>query len=172
MKQMKLFKAESKSHGGGISRGKRKGPRPVTTKSPMHITFKSTRAKGDWNLLRKGRTIRDQAEETAERFGVRLLRFVNVGNHLHLAVQGRSRRDIQNFLRVFPQRVMFLVTGAKKGNAVGRFWDDLVHTRVVSWGRDWRNFCSYLFRNQLESEGTPRVVVEGWRKDYLNGVFD
>lgn len=81
---------------------------------------------------------------------------------MHLLLQAKRREDFQNFLRVFTQAVMFLVTGARKGNPTGRFWDALAFSRVVEWGRDWKNMLRYLEKNLFEGAGIPRERVDWW----------
>lgn len=150
-----------KSHGGEKSRGKRKVARPLEPKKALHVTFRSARARGKWSFLRHRDAVANSLEQ-ASRFGVKVYRCENVGNHLHIVLKGKSRSAIQNFLRVFPQRLVFRVTGARKGAPIGRFWDSLVFTRIVEWGRDWRNLHNYLEKNRFESLGIPRDVVDLW----------
>ena len=84
-------------------------------------------------------------------------RFANVGNHLHLLVQVPSRRAWQAFIRVLSGAVAFLVTGTRKGRGLARkFWDSLVFSRLVSWGREYRTLEIYFVKNLLESLGFPR----------------
>ncbi len=162
MRQLKLWKNQKKNHGGQESKGKRKGARPIATKRPMHVTLKSTRARGHWNMLRHASGVENAIHETARRFQVRILRFQNVGNHLHLGLQASTRENFQNFLRVVTQKIMFLITKARKGSPQGRFWRHLAFSRVVEWGPDWRNVKNYFERNRLEAEGMPRDVVDFW----------
>lgn len=161
-KQASFFDPAPRSHGGALSAGREKKARPIVTKRPMHLIVRSSRARGAWSFLRK----RHQAgialhlEKTARRFGVKVHRLVNVGNHLHLLVQAKRRDDFQNFLRVFTQGVVFLVTGARKGKPVGKFWDALAFSRVVEWGRDWAHLHGYFDKNGWEGRGVPRDVVD------------
>jgi REP element-mobilizing transposase RayT len=163
-KQLQLFASTPKTHGGEASRGRRKGARPVATKRPMHVILRSSRARGEWNFLRRAHATRVKgiAHSTARRFGVRLHRFENVGNHLHLIVQAKRRADFQNFLRVLAQAVCFLVTKARKGSPIGKFWDALAFSRVVEWGRDYLNLLEYLRKNEWEAGGMPRDRVDHW----------
>lgn len=163
-KQLQLFDSAAKTHGGEASRGRRKGARPVATKRPMHVILRSSRARGDWNFLRRAHATRVKGltYATARRFGVKLHRFENVGNHLHLIAQAKRRADFQNFLRVLAQAVCFLVTKARKGNPIGKFWDALAFSRVVEWGRDYRNLLEYLRKNEWEAAGVPRDRADYW----------
>jgi len=163
-KQSSFWKNPPKSHGGGEEKGKRKVARPIATKRSMLLTIKSSRARGEWSLHRFERQIEAKVNSLARRFRVRVYRQVNVGNHLHLHVRASSRRGFQNFLRVLTQAVMFLVTGARKGRPVGKFWDFLACSRVVEWGRDWSGVKRYMDKNKIEATGVPRDWVDEWYK--------
>jgi REP element-mobilizing transposase RayT len=98
------------------------------------------------------------AKSWESRAEIRLMGFENVGNHLHLVVLARKRRDLQKFLRGFAGQVAMLMTGAKKGQK-GKFWTELVWSRVVSWGNDLRSLGDYLSRNLLDSLGIDRRTL-------------
>jgi len=93
--------------------------------------------------------------ETAERYGVKVYRFQNVGNHLHLLVKVPSRQAWQAFIRVLSGAIAFWVTGARKGISK-KFWDTLAFSRIVSWGRDFEGLKTYFVKNLLEALGIPR----------------
>lgn len=154
--------SQSKQHGGDFRKGKRKTARPIATKRLMFVTVRSTRARGAWSLLKREREVQARVQETAKRFRVRIYRFVNVGNHIHLVARAARREDFQNFLRVFPQAVMFLITGARKGNPVGKFWNLVAWSRIVEWGKDWDGVKKYIEKNRLEAAGMPRKLVDEW----------
>ena len=46
-----------------------------------------------------------------------------------------------------------LVTGARKGNPVGRFWDQLAYSRVLTWGRQFKVLQNYIAKNTVEAFG-------------------
>lgn len=173
--QLTFWNPAVKAHGGQASIGREKTARPIATKRPMHLIFRSSRAKGTWSFLSSRNRDRLEAhlQTTARRFGVKIYRFANVGNHFHLLVQAKRRQDLQNFLRVFAQGVVFLVTNAKKGNPIGKFWDALAYSRIVEWGRDWKSMLGYLEKNLLESKGMPRDRVDWWfglKREVLKGA--
>ncbi len=164
--QSQFWKKHSLSHGGTLRAGKRKLARPLAAKRPIHVVLKSSRAKGDWDMRRQGDAVENAVESTAKRFRIRVHRFVNVGNHLHLAIQGASRREIQNFLRVLPQAIAYLITGTRKGNPIGKFWDSPVFTRVLEWGKAWEILKHYFERNRFEAAGAPRKMVDAFFRKY------
>jgi putative transposase len=143
------------THGGEMRHGKRKLARPVSPKQAMHLVFRSSKATAALSLLHPDhhKNVRDKVSELANRFGVRIYQYANSGNHLHLLIRGRTRKGIQDFLRAVGCRVAQIVTGARKGKAFGRFWDELVFSRVVSGGRDFIETRFYVLQNELEAEG-------------------
>jgi REP element-mobilizing transposase RayT len=92
-------------------------------------------------------------KELASRTGVRVYEYANVGNHVHLLVRAKHRSAFQRFLRSFAGVAARLITGARRGRSVGRFWDRLAYSRVVSWGREFRCVREYVIRNELEFLG-------------------
>jgi len=141
------------AHGGYESRGKRKSSRPFSPKAPMHIVLKSARAKGVWSLKhRKNQSrIRSMVYVYAYRFRVHVYRFANVGNHLHLLVRAKDRKDLADYLRVLAGRIAVTVSGARKYvKRVGKFWDDLCWSRLVAWKKDFHFVQRYIYANELE----------------------
>lgn len=162
MKQGSFWKNKPLSHGGHLAKGKRKTARPIVTRQAMHVVLKSSRARGEWNMLRHSKVINAAIQQTAKRFRVHIHRAQNVGNHLHILAQPQHRRDFQNFLRVITQAIAFLVTKTRKGKRIGCFWDNLVFTRELIGRRDFWNMENYLEKNRLEAEGVPRDIVDFW----------
>jgi REP element-mobilizing transposase RayT len=110
-------------------------------------------------------------EDLAKHWGVRLYRYANVGNHIHLLIRVPSRSVWQRFLRELTGGIAMIVTAATKGQALkknetGRgFWDHLAFTRIVHFGRDFKNMGNYLIKNLFESAGVPmkRLLAQGYR---------
>jgi hypothetical protein len=47
----------------------------------------------------------------------------------------------------------------KKARPIGKFWDALAYSRIVEWGKDWKNMLDYVGKNLLEARGFPRDRV-------------
>ena len=143
-----------KIHGGEIRKGKRKEARPIATKRAMHLTLRSSRAKGRFSLHTKKKEIHAILAHFAAAFQVRLYSESNNGNHLHLIVQARSRGGFKRFLMAISGRIAQLMTRATKGRPLaGRFWDYVPFTRIVEWGKDFVTTWRYVRMNQLEAAG-------------------
>jgi REP element-mobilizing transposase RayT len=148
----------SREHGGDVRRGKRKVARPFAAKTPLHIVLRSSRATRAWSMLHPAIAprIRHTARTLGRRCNVKLYRYANVGNHIHVLAQARSRHAFQSFLRAFAGIAARVVTGARRGRPVGKFWDRLAYTRIVSWGREFRAVGAYVIRNEQEALGLRR----------------
>ncbi len=171
MKQQPLFKFKSlKSHGGVVSKGKRKSTRPLNKKRLHHVVMKSQYAKGVYSF--KNSSHRQKLERLiynkAKIYGVRISEFANVGNHFHLLIRFQSVHLLKNFLKVTLGLIARIVSKAQKGRKFGRFWDGLVFTRIVSKGIDEARVVDYLSANIIESElgNFFRYLFEEEQKKY------
>jgi REP element-mobilizing transposase RayT len=140
-------------HGGEVRQGRRKLARPMSTRRPLHVVLRSTRAQGAWSLRRSEARLREAMKALARRTSVRVYDYANVSNHLHLLVRAKHRSAFQAFLRAFAGIAARLVTGARRGRPVGRFWDLLAYSRILTWGRQFRRVQEYIVQNELEALG-------------------
>jgi REP element-mobilizing transposase RayT len=137
-------------------RKKRKLFRPLDPRKPLHLVFKSSRAKGDWSFRRFKHIehIKKLTYSLAKQNQVRVIEYANAGNHLHLLVHAKNRDGFKKFTRTLTGLVARLVTGARKGSPIrGRFWDSLFFSRVVEWGKAYFTARGYVIKNELEAEG-------------------
>lgn len=165
-RQLSFLPKPETQHGGSHRKGKRKLRRPFDPKCPLHVSLRSV--KGSRSLLRfelKWR-VHELLQKISERHRVRVYRFANVGNHLHMLVQARARADFQAFLREFAGAIAVMATGAAKGRP-RKFWDGLAWSLVVRWGRQFRHVARYILLNVLEPSGLrdrrllAKLVEEG-----------
>jgi REP element-mobilizing transposase RayT len=128
--------------------------RPLDPRRPLHLVLRSSRARGSWSLHVHERRTRELVHRLARKFGVRVYRFANSGNHLHLLVKAPTREASQNYLRALAGMLARAVTGARKGRPiVGKFWDHLAFSRVVAWGKDFTRTRRYVITNEIEAAG-------------------
>ena len=161
MKQASFLPTIRLKHGGDVRDGKRKTARPFSHKDAMHLVLRSSRARGKWSLLTRqnAKRVESLLHDCAKRYRIRVYRFVNVGNHLHILIKSgagahlEAKRNFQGFAREFAGAVAFQVTGAKKTDAKGHFWDRTFFSRILSWGREFKRVTEYFTKNFLESQG-------------------
>ncbi len=143
-----------------------KTKRPITTKRSMHLVLRSVLAKGAFSLLKKERIIAKIIYKQAKVSGVKIYRFANGGNHLHLIVRPCSRASFNIFIRSISGIIAREILGAQRGNAKNlKFWEKRPYTQVIEWGRQYQTLLRYLDQNALEAWGfipyKPRKIVPG-----------
>jgi len=145
-----------KDFGGSLVKGNPREQRPISVKRPMHLVMRSSLAKGESSFLktRYARQIRSMIDRSARATGIKIYRYANSGNHLHLIVMASSRTAFKRFIRTISGLIARLILGAERGKAMGiQFWDARPFTRILEWGRDYRQVCAYLLQNTLEAFG-------------------
>jgi REP element-mobilizing transposase RayT len=118
LKQTSFFKNSNSEYGGELlkTRKGRSSPRPLATRSTMHLVLRSTRARGKWSMkhARNEEKIRQIAAEFCQRYGIRLLSLANVGNHLHFHIQLAHRATYAPFIRGLTGAIAMAVTGRNR----------------------------------------------------------
>ena len=154
MRQTNLFKSPNRKwHGGTRSRGYRKTARPLAKGKWIHVTLKSSKAKGQWSMLsdRNKPEVTCILRQQSRKWGVHLAEVVNMGNHLHIKCRFQYRAGMQNFLRTAPAMIARKITGARRGVAAGKFWQGLAFTRVLSSSIEVLGLKGYFEANRLEA---------------------
>ncbi len=167
-----LFKMRSlKNFGGSKLKSNPKVARPLSTKLAVHVVLKSALAQGRRSLLHSKNVDKIHAVITncAKQCGVRIYHYVNVGNHIHLVVKLHDRQTFKAFLRSVTGLIARHVLGAQRNHPQGlTFWEARPFTRLVSWGRDYKNVGNYMESNRWES--TVRKQYIRWSIEIFDGL--
>lgn len=118
--------------------------------------MRSTLAKGDHSFLRtkRAKKIELLVHRLARKHRVRVYRYANSGNHLHLILLPKSHHGFNAFIRGISGLIARITLGVKRGRALGvKFWDSRPYTRIVEWGREFKTVCAYVRQNTLEATG-------------------
>lgn len=175
------FLARSKDSMGGFKKGTHaKSARPLDSGKPLHVCMRSSIARGARTMQGRNRIeVKEIVNQASRKFRVRVVKYANVGNHLHfvLKLPGRgkvSREHYSRWIRLVTSRIARVVGESKRGSPLkdhrGRakdengksikFWDAIPFTRVVYGRRGWSVMNRYVFKNQLESQGLDRDTAE------------
>lgn len=154
------------THGGWRTQGRRKGRRPLLERKWTHLVLKSTKATGLRSFLspRNRVFIEKLLRAKALRWHVQIGDFANVGNHLHLKLRFNRRENFQGFLRSVTGLIARHVTGAKRGNPQGPFWQGLAFTRVLRSAFEALQLKGYFQANRIEARKGEKA-----RQDFLTG---
>jgi hypothetical protein len=143
-----------KHFGGSYLTSHPKEKRPLSLRKTSHLVMRSLLAKGPRSFLRYDEKIRRIVFNQAKEFGIKIYRFANGGNHLHMVVLPRSRSAFNAFIRSISGLIARLVLKVERGSPKNlQFWEKRPFTRIVEWGRDYKRVCSYLMQNTLEALG-------------------
>ena len=155
------FEVEKEFGGAHLRKSHAKKARPVPIKKTMHLTLRSSKAKGDKsfrydkNRIKKIDTV---VRAQAQKFGVEIYRFAIVGNHLHLLVKASYRRGFISFLRSISGIIARIALGAERGSAklsesARGFWDQRPWTRILFTWTEFKNVKKYVEQNFNEAMG-------------------
>ena len=167
--QLKGVKPEPSEHGGSI-KNPQKRKRPLGLRSTTHLVLRSSQAKKDWSLACHRFKIDKILRQFSKKFGIQILNHANVGNHLHLHLKMRSRRDYKSFIRAVTSAIATKVTGYSRWNKAPegfKFWDQRPFSRIVSAWSDMLNTKNYVELNRWEGLGMDRaaarvLIRRGW----------
>ena len=157
MQQLLLQKSDLRTikratHGGVSLKKRRKVQRPLVAGLVTHVVLKSSKAKGNLSFYKHKQLVSKLLKEKSKKFFVEILDWVNMGNHLHLKVRFKDRKMMGQFLKSFTALLARKITGAKKGNKFGRFWDGLAYTRVLLSKLEELSLKIYFEGNHRERE--------------------
>ncbi len=167
VKQLKLFKQPKvrKDHGGSLALRKRRARRPLNLKQSHHITMKSRHAVGSRSLFRHKKMILSLIKKNSSKFQVSVYEHAIQGNHIHLLVKAQTRAGLQNFFRVIAGHIAQKILkecplkptpGGASSKTKGceknqrKFWNYLLYSRIITWGREFKLVAKYIQRNTLE----------------------
>jgi REP element-mobilizing transposase RayT len=88
-------------HGGEHALCKRKTARPFSSRKLKQFVMRATKAKGPMALCtsKNAKNVSAVVKKRVKASDIRIYQFSNNGNHLHILLRSKHKRDIQNFLR-------------------------------------------------------------------------
>jgi len=144
-----FFGKNVRKFGGELLVGKRKTVRPLSTKEPIELVLKS---EGHNVFFPGDRRIESLFHKHAHKYGVKLYRVSLVWNHVHLLIKISDRDDYKAFIRTVTAALVSLISQIRKVDFRGLF-TLRPFTRIVAWGRDFRNMHEYHDLNEMEAFG-------------------
>lgn len=172
MRQFSFLPKTKYEHGGFWALGSRRSKRPVDIKRPIHVVLRSDLARGNRSLRKNELVVIRALEKYGQRFRVRVYERAVCGNHIHLFLKAKTKKDLQNFFRVFAGQVAQEIlrryplqkgeakafSGLRGGTPMHRknqrtFWSLVVYSRLASWGREFKDVSKYVLQNAREAAG-------------------
>lgn len=154
------FEAEKEFGGAHLKKSHAKKARPIAIKKTMHLTLRSSKAKGDKSFRYDKNRIKKIVKvvrEQAQKFGIEVYRFANVGNHIHMLVKASYRKGFISFLRAISGIIARIALGAERGMAklkeATQFWDQRPWTRIILTWTEFKKVKKYVEQNFNEAAG-------------------
>ena len=179
-KQLKLFNPPKKrgpkpkfkngAFGGSIhSNYNPNKQRPIDHKKALHIVLRSSQARGLRSFKHKNNETKvwDIIRKQAKNFNIKLYAYANSGNHLHLLLRAKERKEYSFFIRAISGLIARHVGSSERGQKLKKpFWDARPFSRIVSFAkREFATVKSYLLRNTLEAVGWIKYIPRDKKLD-------
>jgi len=158
-----LSEAERRRRGGYVPRVARP---EIKARNPLHITL---RTKPDVPYLRRKRRflrVRGALRAAADRFGMRVVHFAVMGDHLHLIVEAHDKAALSRGMQGLAIRVAKAIN---RGERKGRVFRDRYHAAVLDSPRRVRNAIAYVLLNA--SKHARGVRVTPWVDPFTSGAW-
>jgi REP element-mobilizing transposase RayT len=148
----KIFNKPKDVFGGSLLTSNPKGKRPLHSKLPILLTLRAERS-----CLRKPgafHVVNQLVRATAKRHGIRIYKYANVGNHLHILIKIPHVHRWAAFIRELTGRIAQALLARIDLPKNLRFWKFRPHTRIVrGWQKAYTTAKEYIYLNQLEADG-------------------
>jgi REP element-mobilizing transposase RayT len=125
----------------------------------MHLVLRSSKAKGPLSFASEShrKKIDRILRRFAKKYGVRILSYANVGNHLHFHLKLSNRYLYTPFIRALTGSIAMAVTKTSRWKpGKYKFWDYRPFTRVIRSFKAFLNMKDYIRINELEGFGYAR----------------
>lgn len=155
--------------GGGQARGNARHQRAFRRFEWMHICLRSAKATGRLGFLNPRNFLKIQKilRDARKQYSIDIADFANGGQQLHFRLRTGRREDFQNFLRQVTCLIARDITGARKGQPFGRFWDGLCYSRILK-NRDLvaalDTMLRSLKRNASQGEARQRQLLRAFHE--------
>lgn len=150
------FATQNEFGGSLLGKSHPKTARPLSTKQAMHVVLRSSLAVGKWSLraIENIKIVERTVRKLAQKHGIKVYKFANVGNHIHLLIRLGHRFSFAPFIRALTGIIAAKVTGTRKKSPLKEyFWDFRPWSRIVEWGNAYAAAKSYVIQNEMEATG-------------------
>ena len=151
MRQFKFgFMNDFKNYfGGSLLKGTRKSARVLSTKKPIHAILKCSGSK----FFNPGNvSLEALIYSHASKYKIKIHRISLNWSHIHMIFMIPSREAYNAFIRTLTAAMVRAIS-KYVGKSLKRLFDLRPFTRILEWGRDYKNVMTYHDLNDLEARG-------------------
>ncbi len=163
--------------GGSLLKSHPNTKRPLSTALPLHLCLRA-----NFSTLRLPKNygkVHKEIYRCAKKYGIKIYKYANVGNHLHLLIRLTKLKLWAKFIRELTssiakianksinQRITSGITNRQiksdqsanerdqiESKGEKKFWKHRPFTRIIQgWGKAFKTMKDYVYLNQIEAEG-------------------
>lgn len=154
LKQISFFPQHNTEFGGSLLKNKRKSERILAFKKPLHVVIRGS-IKISGSLVKYRQQIKTEIEKFAARFSIKIYNCAINFDHIHFNLRLSTRENYKKFIRALTGRIA-QITKIK--------FTLRPYTKVLSWGREFKNFIAYTLQNHEEAIGLRPYQARKRRK--------
>jgi REP element-mobilizing transposase RayT len=150
MKQtsMSFLNNYRKEFGAALLVGRRKERRPLSTKHPIHLVLRSELS----GIFNPGnRSLENLIRSKAKKFGIKVYDLALNWSHIHVVIRIRNRESDNAFIRALTGTIARKIQISQ--GQVRKIFALRPFTRILNWGRDFKQVLQYQIINQMEAYG-------------------
>ena len=162
----RLTDAERRARGSPVPRAARPG---IKARNPLHVTLRARREVA--SLRSKGRFVRMRGaiRAGADRFGMRVVEFAVMHDHVHLVVEAYDKQALSRGMQGL---VIRLARAINRGERRGKVFRDRYHAVVLDSPRRVRNALAYVMLNGRRHDGKHGPVGPArWIDPFSTGYW-
>ena len=152
------------SHGGELRKKKKgRGPRPLSSKEPLHAVFKVTQFHLRHKSLRTPQSFKlilEIVEKYGKHFAVKIEQYSVQKDHIHLLIRTSRRKHYHHFFRVVAGQIAqrfkkagLLTNINQKVTDTLKLWKYRPFSRVVKGWKSYKTIRNYIQLNEKEARG-------------------
>ena len=147
-----LFKKPGDIFGGSHLKSHPKVKRPIASKLPLHLVLRANQS--SFRLPATYKIVNQTVREIAKKHGVRIYKYSNNGNHLHVLLKLSRIHRWSPFIRELTSQIVQKLCELGVTFKVEKLWMGRPFTRIVrGWKKAFKTVKEYLYLNELEAEG-------------------
>ena len=147
-----LFKKPGDVFGGSQLKSHPKVKRPIASKLPLHLVLRANQS--SFRLPATYKVVNQTVRVIAKKHGVRIYKYSNNGNHLHVLLKLSRIHRWSPFIRELTSQIVQKLRELGVTFKVEKLWMGRPFTRIVrGWKKAFKTVKEYLYLNELEAEG-------------------
>ncbi len=152
-----FLKKVPREFGGSLLENKRKFKRTITADLPIHLVLKSDKARGEFSFINHQTKLQEKSFAISRRHGVRIYAWCINWDHIHFVIRLRHVNDYSNWIRELTKELVLVISKETK-TKIKSFFTCRPYTRIITWGREFREVLDYLKLNEMEVAGIRPIM--------------